>query len=188
MQFRPLARVSVQSSLTAPVTLSFDGTLNAGNTHQADVDMGVAAPPSGASVFVMELLSFSMTNYLGIETQAVTAGLVYGESVTFLNEFSFGPATFPQVEWNPQVLSYRSKMLPYDGVTDYAGTSGVLLSQSWDFDLSGGNGLLLPAENQTGCSLGVTAFLLEHSIDPSDGVVLTTKYTKWNGTFRYYYL
>lgn len=171
-----------------PTIINVSGTLDAGNSHQYSAVLGIPAAPAGASYCVLECLSLSMTNYLGIETQAVTVGAHFDVSKTYLNEWVAGGDDALLFEFNPLVLTFSGGMRAYDGVTDYAGTSGTTLTTTYTFNPQTGNGTILLAEDVEGATLTVHAFMEETERAPVDGTLLTLGWTTFAGQFSYYYI
>lgn len=173
-------------------TIDVSGELNAGNMYQYDAPLGIPPAPPGTAIVICEFLEFSMTNHLGIETQAVTPNIYYAYSATFWNEWEFrgpgskgGLAPYEPVE---HVLARQGRMVVYDGTTDYAGQSGVTLSRTVNFDPTMGNGCILVPTDVENSTLTVHAFFGTAERAPNDGTVLTSKWTTWSARFRYVYI
>lgn len=185
----PAVAISLPQPPTPPALINVSGTLNAGNSYQYSAPLGIAAAGGSQILCIIECLNFSMVNFLGIETQASTVGDPYAYSTTFYNDFSWGDGVATnQEEYHPLTLFQVGRMIAYDGVTDYAGTSGTLLRGSYAFDPAGGNSVIIAAADGPTALLDITAFMDHNTRAPATGTLLTTHYTEFAGTFQYYYI
>lgn len=174
-----------------PTIINVSGTLNAGNSFQYSASMGLAAAPGSETLCILECIAFSMTNYMGIETQAVTVGAHFDVSKTYLNEWWAGATVGTSGgvgEYNPLIQNFSGGMRAYDGVTDYAGTSGTTLTTTYTFNPQGGNSGFIYAVDAPNAQLTVIAFMEENERAPVDGTLLTLGWTTFAGQFSYYYI